>query len=155
MIRQFKFRLPVDLQSSFTFPYIIWQENIMERLRCFKSLNIELFGKFLRDTVTGWYARAFHLKLEKVSLMLSSWRHALSIWPRLVDSGDGGERSNSRRKRKYEAEGNTRKCGRKAINVFISKREFFKSARVNASAQVNPWQCPFKQTNFLSHHKDS
>ena len=41
-------------------------------------------------------------------------------------------------KKKYDGRGNTRKCGRKAVNVFISKREFFKSARVNASTHVQP-----------------
>ena len=31
-----------------------------------------------------------------------------------------------------------KKAWSKTINVFISKREFFKSVRVNASAHVNP-----------------
>ena len=57
-----------------------------------------------------------------------------------MDSGLGAKRSNSDGKENTMAEGNTRKRGRKAIklNVFISKGEFFKSERVNASARVNP-----------------
>ena len=46
--------------------------------------------------------------------------------------------SKSDGKENMMAEGNTRKRGRKAINVFVSKGEFFKSAGVNASAHVNP-----------------
>ena len=56
----------------------------------------------------------------------------------------GAKRSNSDGKENIMAEGNTRKRGRKAINIFISKGEFFKSAGVNGSAHVNPLQCPFK-----------
>ena len=61
-----------------------------------------------------------------------------------MDSGHGGKRSNSGRKRKYDGRGEYKK----AINVFISKREFF--ARVNSSAQVNSWQCPFNASRYLS-----
>ena len=59
--------------------------------------------------------------------MFSSWTLALSIWPRLVDSGHDARRSNSDGKENMMAEGNTRKRGRKTINVFISMGEFLKS----------------------------
>ena len=59
------------------------------------------------------------------------------------------------RKENMMAEGNTRKRGRKAINVFISKGEFCQSAGVNASAHVHPWpqldylKFPLLKLNFF------
>ena len=58
---------------------------------------------------------------EFVRLSLTRGLLALSIWRRLVDSGHGEKRSNSGRKRKYDSRGEYKK----AINIFISKRDFF------------------------------
>ena len=33
--------------------------------------------------------------------------------------------------------------------IYLKERIFFKSARVNASAHVNQWQCPFKQSLIM------
>ena len=75
----------------------------------------------------GWHARASDLQLEKVCLMFSSWMLTFSIWRQLVDSGQGGKRSNSGRNGKSDGRGEYKKAWLKAINVFISKRKFFLS----------------------------
>ena len=48
------------------------------------------------------------------------------------------KRSNWDGKENMMAEGNTKKRGQKAIDIFISRGEFFNSAGVNASVHVNP-----------------
>ena len=94
-----------------------WLQSIPEL-----SLRADWFKGTLSQVDT---ARAFDPKLEKVSLMFSSWTLALSIWRRLVDFGHGGKRSNSGRKRKYDGREEYKKARSKSHKrIYLEKRIF-------------------------------